>query len=136
LLGIDLLRCRLLGTLGDPGEQTRTQHPAQLGLAQSPNWHVGRNGAIHLDDPAHGCNGGSGGVPLPLVLDSGQREVSDRIADFSHYPCAQFGRATGAAGAAEVGAAAPPPLNGGGCSTACHPDLSLVMAPASTFLSG
>src|SRR5262249_26971650 len=135
LLNVELLCSRLLSALADPGEQHRGEDPAPLGIAQAPDRRAGRDGTVHLDDAARARDSGSGGVPLPLILDGGQRGLPDWIADFFH-DCAQLGRSTGAAGAEGVGAAAPspPPLNGGGCSTGFQSFLSGVITPARTFL--
>src|SRR5262249_41869444 len=116
-LGIELLRGSLLSALADPTEQHRAQDPAPFSIAEPTNRCEWRNEAVHLDDPTRGREGRGSRIALPRVLEGGQRDLSDRIANFFHR--AQSGRSTGAAGM-EGGGAVPPPSNGGGCSTGCH----------------
>src|SRR5262249_32357076 len=89
-----------------------------------------------LDDPTRTRDSGSGGVPLPLVLEYGQGDLSDGVGLLLHD--AHPGRAIGVAGAGALAVAPPlpPPSNGGGCSLGCHSFLSGVITAASMFLSG
>src|SRR5262249_32384046 len=111
LFGVKLLRGCLLRAYTDPTEQHRGDDPTPFRLAQAPNGRTGRNGATHLDDPTRTRNGGGCSISLPLILDCGQRDLSDSIADFSHH--AQSGRSTGAAGVDGVDPVGPlpPPSN-------------------------
>src|SRR5262249_5030854 len=94
-----------------------------------------RNGALHLDDPTRSLDSGSGGATLPLVLEGGQRDLSNCTNLFHD---AHTGRAMGGAdpeGAAGARAPLFLPSNGGGCSTGCHSFMSGVITTAKIFLS-
>src|SRR5262249_43374969 len=113
LLDVELFCSGLPSSHADPSKQDRGNDPSPLHLAEPSDRRTGRDGAVHVDDPARARDSGSGSVPLPLVFDGGQRDLSDRVTYPAH--CAHPGRSTG--GAEDVGGALfPPPLNGGGCS--------------------
>src|SRR5262249_15332160 len=90
----------------DPREQNRSKDPSPFGIAQPSNRRERRNGAILLDDSTRSLDSGSGGTTLPLVLECGQRDLSNG-ADFPHAVPAHARRAMG--GADPEGAAAAPP---------------------------
>jgi len=125
LLGIKLLDGCLLGALADPGEQHRGEDPSPFGIVQAPNRRCWRNGAIHLDDPTRGLDGGGSGVSLPLVLERRQRDFANG-ADLPHDRdhagggIAPGDEPAGAEAGAAAAVAAPPPLKGGGCSIGCQ----------------
>ncbi len=84
LLGVELLRGRLLGARRDPAEQDRGDDPAPFDVAQPADRSAGRDGAVMLDDPTRRGDGGGGCSPLPRVLDRGLCDQPDLAHPLGH----------------------------------------------------